>query len=71
MATPRFNYMSTEPRLMQSSEVLLPVIDYLDLIDNKDYTRGYNGDGSIRDWIRENFVKDLDIQLRAFGSELI
>ena len=71
-ATPMFNYMSTESQLMLNAEVLLPVIDKLDLVDNKNYTAGYAGDGSnLRDWVRENLLKGLDIQLGAFGSQLI
>jgi succinoglycan biosynthesis transport protein ExoP len=72
MATPMFNYMSTESQLMLSPEVLLPVIDKLNLTQDKSYTAGYSGDGStLRDWIRENLTKSLDIQLGAFGSQLI
>ena len=72
MATPMFNYMSTESQLMLSAEVLLPVIDRLNLTQDKNYTAGYKGDGStLRDWVRENLVKSLDIQLGAFGSSLI
>jgi len=72
MATPMFNYMSTESQLMLSAEVLLPVIDKLNLTQDKDYTAGYSGDGStLRDWVRENLIKSLDIQLGAFGSQLI
>ena len=70
--TPTFNYMSTEAQLMLSPEVLLPVIDKLDLTKDRDYTTGYTGDGStLRDWVRENLLKNLDIQLGAFGSQLI
>jgi uncharacterized protein involved in exopolysaccharide biosynthesis len=72
MATPTFNYMSTESQLMLSPEVLLPVIDKLKLTEDKRYTAGYSGDGStLRDWVRENLIKSLDIQLGAFGSQLI
>ena len=72
MATPTFNYMSTESQLMLSPEVLLPVIDKLNLTQDKSYTAGYSGDGStLRDWVRENLIKSLDIQLGAFGSQLI
>jgi uncharacterized protein involved in exopolysaccharide biosynthesis len=72
MATPTFNYMSTESQLMLSPEVLLPVIDKLNLTQDKSYTAGYAGDGStLRDWVRENLIKSLDIQLGAFGSQLI
>jgi succinoglycan biosynthesis transport protein ExoP len=72
MATPMFNYMSTESQLLLSPEVLLPVIDKMNLTQDKSYTAGYSGDGStLRDWIRENLTKSLDIQLGAFGSQLI
>jgi succinoglycan biosynthesis transport protein ExoP len=72
MATPTFNYMSTESQLMLSPEVLLPVIDKLNLTQDKSYAAGYAGDGStLRDWVRENLIKSLDIQLGAFGSQLI
>jgi uncharacterized protein involved in exopolysaccharide biosynthesis len=57
---------------MVSPEVLLPVVDQLNLIQNSHYTAGYKGDGStLRDWVREGLMKDLDIQLGAFGSQLI
>lgn len=70
--TPTFNYMSTESQLMLSPEVLLPVIDKLNLTQDKNYAAGYTGDGStLRDWVRENLLKSLDIQLGAFGSQLI
>jgi len=65
-------YKSTESQLMLSNEVLLPVIDKLKLTQNKDYTAGYSGDGSnLRDWVRENLLKGLEIQLGALGSQLI
>jgi protein tyrosine kinase modulator len=70
--TPTFNYMSTEAQLMLSPEVLLPVIDKLNLTQDKNYAAGYTGDGStLRDWVRENLIRSLDIQLGAFGSQLI
>ncbi len=70
--TPLFNYMSTEAQLMMSPEVLLPVIDKLKLTQNADYAAGYSGDGStLRDWVRENLAKNVDVQLGPFASELI
>jgi succinoglycan biosynthesis transport protein ExoP len=67
-----FSYMSTEVQLMQSAEVLLPVIDKLALTSNKDYIAGYHGNGSdLREWVKENLIKDLDIELGAFSSQLI
>ncbi len=70
--TPLFNYMSTEAQLMMSAEVLLPVIDKLNLTHDPDYAAGYSGDGStLRDWVRENLVKSIDVQLGPFASQLI
>jgi succinoglycan biosynthesis transport protein ExoP len=66
------NYMSTEMQLMVSAEVLLPVIDRLKLTDNKTYAAGYRGDGStLRDWVKENLQKDLEIGSGQAGSQLI
>jgi uncharacterized protein involved in exopolysaccharide biosynthesis len=71
-ATPFFSYMSTEVQLMQSAEVLLPVIDKLKLTSNKDYTDGYrSGGGDLREWVKENLIKDLDVELGAASSQLI
>jgi uncharacterized protein involved in exopolysaccharide biosynthesis len=71
-ATQFFSYMSTEVQLMQSAEVLLPVIDKLKLSSNKDYTDGYHGNGSdLREWVKENLVKDLNIELGPAASQLI
>jgi uncharacterized protein involved in exopolysaccharide biosynthesis len=64
--------MATEIQLMQSAEVLLPVIDKLSLTTNKDYASGYKGDGStLPDWVRGSLVKDLEIIPGAAGSLLI
>jgi succinoglycan biosynthesis transport protein ExoP len=71
-STPLFNYMSTESQLMTSAEVLLPVIDKLKLTEDKRYVGGYSGDGSnVRDYVRENLVKTIEVQLGAFASQLI
>ena len=65
-------YKSTESQLMLSNEVLLPVIDKLNLTQNKDYAGGFSGDGrNLRDWVREKLLKNLDIQPGALGSQLI
>jgi succinoglycan biosynthesis transport protein ExoP len=69
---PVYNYMSTEVQLMQSAEVLLPVIERLKLTENKGYAAGYKGDGySLADWVKEKLVKDLDIEAGRAGSQLI
>ena len=67
-------YIATEIQLMQSSEVLLPVIDQLQLTTVKEYVSGYRGrssDASLRDWVKEKLVKDLDINQGSQGSLLI
>jgi uncharacterized protein involved in exopolysaccharide biosynthesis len=65
-------YMATEIQLMQSAEVLLPVIDQLKLTQETEYTAGYRGDGSnLREWVQLGLVKDLDIEPGAAGSQLI
>jgi len=75
-------YIPTEIQLMQSPEVLLPVIDQLNLTSIKEYTAGYRGlsktngngdsnDASLRDWVRQKLQKDLQIDQGSQGSLLI
>ena len=65
-------YISTEIELMQSSEVLLPVVDKLNLTADKDYSTGYRkGGGDLRDWVKDVLSKDLEIEQGRFGSQLI
>jgi polysaccharide biosynthesis transport protein len=66
-------YIATEMELMQSSEVLLPVVDNLKLTANKYYTSGFNSSsgGELRDWVREVLSKDLEIYQGKYGSQLI
>ncbi|HME39217.1 MAG TPA: GumC family protein [Steroidobacteraceae bacterium] len=65
-------YISTEIELMQSSEVLLPVVDKLNLTADRNYTAGYKeGGGDLRDWVKDVLRKDLEIEQGRFGSQLI
>jgi uncharacterized protein involved in exopolysaccharide biosynthesis len=64
-------YMATEIQLMQSAAVLLPVIDQLKLTEDKAYTAGYKGGGSLQEWVREVLAKDLLIEPGQAGSQLI
>lgn len=68
-----YSYMSTEIQLMQSAEVLLPVIEKLKLTENKFYTAGYNQRAgySLADWVKVRLAKDLDIEPGRAGSQLI
>lgn len=60
---PVATYISTEIELMQSSEVLLPVIDKLKLTADKYYISGYRGDGTeLRDWVKDVLSKDLEVE---------
>ena len=70
---PVATYISTEMELMQSNEVLLPVVDKLNLTKDDYYTEGYRagGGGNIRDWVKDVLAKDLDIEQGRFGSQLI
>ena len=64
-------YMATEIQLMESPSVLLAVVDQLKLTEDKRYIGGYGGYGTAREWVKENLVKDLDIEPGQAGSQLI
>lgn len=64
--------ISTEMELMQSSAVLLPVVDKLNLTANQNYAGGYrSGAGELRDWAMDALSKGLDIEQGRYGSQLI
>jgi uncharacterized protein involved in exopolysaccharide biosynthesis len=65
-------YIATQVELMQTPEVLLSVVDRLKLTQNKDYSRGYNGDsGTLREWVAKELSKNLAIYQSQLGSQLI
>ena len=65
-------YISTEMELMQSSGVLLPVVDKLNLTANPNYAGGYrSGAGELRDWAKDALSKGLEVEQGRFGSQLI
>jgi protein tyrosine kinase modulator len=66
-------YLATEMQLMESPEVLLPVIEQLKLTELKDYAAGYRGDGNLNllNYVRQRLEKDLDVEQGAQGSMLI
>jgi polysaccharide biosynthesis transport protein len=69
---PIATFISTEIELMQSSEVLLPVVDKLNLTANSDYNSGFKaGNGNLRDWVKDALVTDLEIFQGRLGSQLI
>lgn len=65
-------FISTEIQLMQTGDVLLPVVDKLDLTHNKDYIAGYHGDGStLREYAKDNLIKNLEVAQGKLGGQLV
>jgi len=66
------SYVATQIELMQSPEVLLPVVDRLDLTRNEDYSGGYRGEGgTLREWAASKVGKNLVVYQGPFASQLI
>jgi uncharacterized protein involved in exopolysaccharide biosynthesis len=66
------NYMSTRIQLMQSAEVLKPVIEKLQLTQDKTFTAGFSGDPrALVEYVQEGLAKTLDIEQGALGSQLL
>jgi uncharacterized protein involved in exopolysaccharide biosynthesis len=66
------SYISTQIELMQSSEVLQPVIERLKLTSRRDYTEGYSGNASsLSDRIQKSMAKNLTVEQGRYGSQLI
>lgn len=65
-------YIVTQIELMQTQEVLFALIDRLNLTENKNYTRGYNGTGgTLHEWIALKLRKNLAIYQGQQGNQLI
>ena len=67
------NYMSTRIQLMQSAEVLKPVIEKLHLTEDKTFTAGFSGNDprALTEYVQEGLAKTLDIAQGALGSQLL
>ncbi len=66
------SYMSTQIELMQSEEVLMPVIDRLKLTENQNYIKGFGGDPTtLRQWVEKAVSKKLLIEQGHYGSQLV
>lgn len=66
------SYMSTQVELIQSPEILNPVIDRLKLSQQPTYIEGYKGDGStLNDWVRRRVSNQLKVEQGHSGSTLI
>jgi uncharacterized protein involved in exopolysaccharide biosynthesis len=65
------SYIATQVELMQNPQVLLDVVDRLDLTQNKHFTSGYHGIGTLRQWAAAVVGKNLEIYQGQRGSQLI
>ncbi len=66
------NYMSTRVQLMQSSEVLMPVIERLKLTQDPEFIEGFSGDPSaLTNYVRDGLSDRLEILQGAYGSQLL
>ncbi len=66
------SYISTQMEIMQSAEVLFPVVDTLKLTQDQEFTSGFNSKPeNLRDWVKEKLLKNLVIEQGKYGSQLI
>jgi polysaccharide biosynthesis transport protein len=69
---PLETYINTEIQLMQTGDVLLPVVDKLNLTADSEYTAGFKGNnGTLREWVMDNLSKDIKIEQSKLGGQLI
>ena len=65
------SYVSTQIELMTSPIVLLPAIDRLKLMEDKDFTSGFSGNGdALREFVQKNLALSLQVQ-RGTGGQLL
>lgn len=66
------SYLSTQVELARGSDVLLPVIDRLDLVNDRNYAAGYSGEpDGLRNWVEVKLRRSLSIEPGLYGSQLI
>jgi polysaccharide biosynthesis transport protein len=65
------SYMATQVELLRNQELQLAVVDRLKLTENEDYTSGYGGNGTLRDYVQSQLAKKLSIYQGQYGSQLI
>ena len=65
------NYMATQMELMQSPEVLRPVVEQLGLNNKPEYMAGYRGEGTALEWVEFQIRKNLDVEQGNQGSQLV
>jgi len=67
-----YSYLATQVELMQTSGVLLAVVDRLGLTEIGNYARGYRSErGTLREWVASKLIKKLTISPSPIGSQLI
>ncbi len=65
-------YLATQVELIQSPEVLDPVIERLNLVADPEYASGNRGgDATLRDWVESKLRKDLEVDQGRGGGQLI
>jgi uncharacterized protein involved in exopolysaccharide biosynthesis len=66
------SYMATQIELIQSPEVLMPVVDRLRLTRDPEFTAGFLGSDpdALRDWVEKALLDDLTVE-QGKGSQLI
>ena len=65
------SYVSTQIELMTSPIVLLPAIDRLKLMDDKNFTAGFSGNGdALREFVQKNLALAIQVQ-RGTGGQLL
>jgi uncharacterized protein involved in exopolysaccharide biosynthesis len=66
------SYIATQIEVLQSSDILDPVIERLNLTKDPEFTTGYAPkNGSMAAWTRESVRSKLSISSGAYGSQLI
>ncbi len=65
------NYVSTQIELMTSPIVLQPVIQRLNLMQDKDFTAGFGGNAdAMREFVQKNLATDIQVE-RGIGGQLL
>jgi len=65
------SYVSTQIELMTSPIVLLPVVDQLKLMEDKDFTAGFSGSPeALREFVQRNLGAAIQVE-RGIGGQLL
>ena len=65
------NYVSTQVELMTSPIVLLPVVQRLNLMEDKDFTAGFSGSGeALQEFVQKNLAAAIRVD-RGIGGQLL